>query len=87
MTIRTGFQQLLDQGRFEIARQMLGGSAMEVIDIAALLDYADASAFTRAFRSWIGTTPARWRATRSGAAEDLRGASARCRPRSLVRLA
>jgi len=30
--------------------------------IAAMLDYADASAFTRAFRRWSGTTPARWRA-------------------------
>ena len=27
--------------------------------IAAMLDYADASAFTRAFRRWSGTTPSR----------------------------
>jgi AraC-like DNA-binding protein len=53
------------QSRFEIARQMLEGSAMEVNQIATLLDYADASAFTRAFRRWSGTTPAaHWRATR-----------------------
>jgi AraC-like DNA-binding protein len=32
-----------------------------------VLDYADASAFTRAFRRWSGATPARWRATRGGA--------------------
>ena len=59
-----GFQELLDEGRFEIARQMLGNSAMDVSQIAALLDYADASAFTRAFRRWSGTTPARWRTAR-----------------------
>ena len=38
---------------------------MEVRQIAAALDYADASAFTRAFRRWSGTTPARWRARRA----------------------
>jgi AraC-like DNA-binding protein len=65
----TGFQQLLDESRFEIARQMLDDSAMEVSQIASMLDYADASAFTRAFRRWSGTTPARWReATRQRAA-------------------
>jgi AraC-like DNA-binding protein len=58
-----GFQELVDEGRFEIARQMLEDSAMPVSQIAAMLDYADASAFTRAFRRWSGTTPARWRAT------------------------
>lgn len=64
----TGFQELADEGRFEIARQMLEDSAMEVRQIAAALDYADASAFTRAFRRWSGNTPARWRATRGNAA-------------------
>jgi AraC-like DNA-binding protein len=62
-----GFQELVDEGRFEIARQMLEDSAMPVSQIAAMLDYADASAFTRAFRRWSGTTPARWRATRDRA--------------------
>jgi AraC-like DNA-binding protein len=57
------FRELADESRFEIARQMLETSAMEVAQIAAMLDYADASAFTRAFRRWSGTTPARWRAT------------------------
>ena len=63
-----GFRELVDEGRFEIARQMLGDSAMDVSQIAALLDYADASAFTRAFRRWSGTTPARWRAKQRRAA-------------------
>jgi AraC-like DNA-binding protein len=38
-----------------------------VAQIATMLDYADASAFTRAFRRWSGTTPARWRAARGHA--------------------
>ena len=61
----TGFQKLADEGRFEIARQMLKDSTMDVRQIASMLDYADASAFTRAFRRWSGTTPAQWRATRA----------------------
>lgn len=60
----SGFRQLVDEGRFEIARQMLEDSAMDVSQIAGMLDYADASAFTRAFRRWSGTTPAQWRAQR-----------------------
>jgi AraC-like DNA-binding protein len=59
-----GFQQLLDESRFEIARQMLEDSAMEVGQIAELLDYAAPGVFTRAFRRWSGTTPAEWRAAR-----------------------
>jgi len=62
-----GFQTLVDETRFEIARQMLESSASEVSAIAELLDYANASAFTRAFRRWSGTTPAQWRATHRGA--------------------
>jgi AraC-like DNA-binding protein len=57
----TSFQALLDESRFEVARQMLEDSRTEVKQIAMALDYADASAFTRAFRRWSGTTPAQWR--------------------------
>jgi len=34
---------------------------MKIIHIAAMLHYADISAFTRAFRRWSGMSPARWR--------------------------
>ena len=52
---------LADEIRFEIARQLLEDSAMEVSQIALFLSYSNASAFTRAFRRWSSTTPARWR--------------------------
>jgi AraC-like DNA-binding protein len=58
----TSFKALVDEERFEIARQMLLNTSLDVSQIAASLDYADASAFTRAFRRWSGTTPAAWRA-------------------------
>ena len=57
----TSFRALVDETRFEIARQMLVDSSLEVRRIADLLGYADASAFTRAFRRWSGSTPAQWR--------------------------
>ena len=63
----TSFQELLDEGRFEIARQMLVDTRMEVSQIAMTLDYADTSAFTRSFRRWSGTTPAQWRKNRKTA--------------------
>lgn len=62
-----GFHTLVDETRFEIAQQMLETSDMDVSTIAASLDYANASAFTRAFRRWSGTTPAQWRATHGAA--------------------
>ena len=57
----TSFQELADQSRFEITRQLLRNSSMKLSQIAETLDYADASAFTRAFRRWSGTTPSVWR--------------------------
>jgi AraC-like DNA-binding protein len=59
-----GFRELVDETRFEIASQMLEGSQMDVSEIAAAFEYSNASAFTRAFRRWIGTTPVLWRSER-----------------------
>jgi AraC-like DNA-binding protein len=55
------FAELVAECRFEISRRMLEGTTLDVKQIAAALDYADASAFTRAFRRWSGTTPEAWR--------------------------
>ncbi len=61
----TSFRQLVDECSFEIARHLLEFSRQDVAQITAALDYADPSAFTRAFRRWSGTTPACWRASRT----------------------
>lgn len=62
----TGYQEVLDQVRSALARSLLGGRAtIPVADVAARLGYADAGAFTHAFRRWTGTTPAAYRG-RSG---------------------
>lgn len=55
------FRDLADEVGFEISRQLLEDSEMEIVQIASLLGYSNASAFTRAFRRWSSTTPAAWR--------------------------
>lgn len=57
----TSFKALADEGRSEFARKMLQNTALDVFQIASSLGYADASAFTRAFRRWTDSTPAAWR--------------------------
>jgi AraC-like DNA-binding protein len=58
----TSFREIADEGRFEIARQMLEDTSLDIGQIAASLGYARASVFTRAFRRWSGSTPTAWRA-------------------------
>lgn len=55
------FKTLSDEIRYEVSRQLLADTTMPVIEISQSLHYADASAFTHAFRRWSGTTPTQWR--------------------------
>jgi AraC-like DNA-binding protein len=57
----TTFRRELDTVRYATARELLASSSMALDNIAAALDYADASAFSRAFKRWSGSTPAQWR--------------------------
>ncbi len=58
----TSFRNELDGIRYEMARHLLAESAMPIARIASTLNYADVSAFSRAFKRWTGITPAQWRA-------------------------
>ena len=62
----TSFRHELDFVRYEMARQFLAESAIPIAKIATALNYADVSAFNRAFKRWTGMTPSQWR-IRSGA--------------------
>ena len=73
----TTFRQLVDETRYAIARQMLAETHADINHVASVLDYADSSAFTRAFRRWSGTTPTQWRIQQHR--------TGRLRPRSEVR--
>jgi AraC-like DNA-binding protein len=54
----TSFTSVLDDARCERAMVWLREDTSSHADIAERLGYADASAFSRAFRRWTGMTPA-----------------------------
>jgi AraC-like DNA-binding protein len=58
----TSFKTLIDETRYELARQLLRDTHMGVAEVAAWLDYSDPASFDRAFRRWSGTSPSAWRA-------------------------
>jgi AraC-like DNA-binding protein len=58
----TTFAKMLNEVRFQLAQQLLSDTDLPLVEIATTLNYTDASTFTRAFRSWAGTTPSAWRA-------------------------
>ncbi len=57
------FQELLEETRRDLALQYLANSAYSVSEVAFLLGFAEASAFSRAFRRWSGMSPAQYRSS------------------------
>jgi AraC-like DNA-binding protein len=59
----TGFQRELKAFRYATACGLLADSDLPLAEIAAALGYADATVFSRAFKSWAGVTASQWRRT------------------------
>ena len=59
----TSFREVVDEARRELAVGYLGDRRMAVSEVAYLLGYAEAGAFTRAFKRWTGKTPGEMRAS------------------------
>jgi len=59
------FRAIVEELRFETARQFLSTSRLDFNNIALLLGYSEASAFSRAFRRWSGKAPSEWRAAQA----------------------
>jgi AraC-like DNA-binding protein len=55
------FRTLLQRRRCELGQQLLLSTGLSVADVAAALQYKDANAFSRAFRSWAEVSPKEWR--------------------------
>jgi len=55
------FQSVLEEARHQLARQYLNNPVLELNEAAYLLGYEDGNSFVRAFRTWEGVPPARWR--------------------------
>jgi AraC-like DNA-binding protein len=58
----TGFRTVLDELRFEVARQLVSDTELPLAQISAALNFSEPAAFTRAFERWSGgISPHRWR--------------------------
>lgn len=57
----SSFQRVVEEARRQLARHYLNNSVLELNEAAYLLGYEDSSSFVRAFRTWEGVPPARWR--------------------------
>jgi len=57
----SSFQRVLEEARHQFARHYLNNSVLELNEAAYLLGYEDGNSFVRAFRTWEGVPPARWR--------------------------
>lgn len=59
----TSFSKLLDDLRRELAVSHLRDRDISVSEVAFLLGFADANAFSRAFKRWTGAPPSRFKST------------------------
>ena len=57
----SSFQRVLEEARHQLARHYLNNSVLELNEAAYLLGYEDGNSFVRAFRTWEGVPPSRWR--------------------------
>jgi AraC-like DNA-binding protein len=57
----SSFQRVLEDARRHLARNYLVNPVLELNEAAYLLGYEDSNSFVRAFRTWEGVPPARWR--------------------------
>ena len=55
------YKQVLNNLRYELAKDYLRDAQLSLPEIALLLGYAEQSVFSRAFREWAGESPMRWR--------------------------
>jgi len=68
--IGTSIHQMIGAARYEGACQLLRETHLQLAEIASALGYSDATAFSRAFRSWANTTPSEWRNQLESAPDD-----------------
>ncbi len=55
------YSELVEQARYQAARQLLRDGGIAITEIALDVGYSDAANFNRAFRRWTGVTPREFR--------------------------
>jgi AraC-like DNA-binding protein len=59
------FQALTEETRRDLAEGLLRNQRHSLAEIAFLTGFAEQSSFTRAFKRWVGVTPASYRKDRA----------------------
>jgi len=62
----TAFEDIKDEVRFAVARELLALTDLPVGQISAALSYSSHSSFVHAFQRWAGLAPSEWRAQHEG---------------------
>lgn len=57
----TTYRKIVQEALRTLAERLMVDTDMPLVAVSAVLNYADASAFTRAFRNWHGCSPSEWR--------------------------
>ena len=57
----TSFQEILDNTRHYLARELLKNTDIPLSDVAVQLGFSEPSTFFRAFKKWEGSTPGQYR--------------------------
>ena len=68
----TSFRKVREDVRLAAACQLLEYTERPAHQVAEILGYSDATAFSRAFRRWSGMAPSKWRASRARAPASAR---------------
>ncbi|MCY1174744.1 putative HTH-type transcriptional regulator [compost metagenome] len=58
----TSYQELLDELRFERAKQLLADNQLPIYRIAEALGFSETASFRHAFMRWSGVAPSHYRA-------------------------
>ncbi len=62
----SSYRQILDEIRFELAREYLANTNLPIDEISVLLGYTEPGNFCHAFRRWEGLPPSNWRLQQGG---------------------
>lgn len=57
----TGYQELLDELRLEMAQDYLRDSSLNIDEIGCMLGFSEPRSFHRSFKQWTGNTPGQFR--------------------------
>jgi AraC-like DNA-binding protein len=60
------YRALVDEARRQLAKRLLQQTTFSLIDVAFMTGFAGQSAFTRAFKRWVGQTPRSYRLQAQG---------------------